>query len=216
VLSKRCWPVPIATGVRQLAEACYFPSRKVVSTEEEAMHIQPGQPVGHRACGGEAAAALAEIKRRQERVIETVLVPVWYWWVMAAGMVAIGVARDNGSAVVQAITIPLAVLVMAGLTARTIPAVRRRVQVHSTTQPGARGAAAIFALIVLVDAAIVTTAASLAAAHDPDSATIATAAGAAVLVIAGPLVNRYLGALMLRKARERISDDAPQAGTQKP
>ena len=119
------------------------------------MHTQPRQPTGHGGCGGEAAAALAEIKRRQERVIKTVLVPVWYWWVMAAGMVAIGVARDNRSAVVQAITIPLAVLVMAGLTARTIPAVRRRVQVHSTTQPGARGAAAIFALILLVDGAIV-------------------------------------------------------------
>jgi hypothetical protein len=180
------------------------------------MHTQPGQPAGHGARGGEAAGALAQIKRRQERVIKTVLVPVWYWWVMAAGMVAIGVARDNGSAVVLAITIPLAVLVMAGLTARTIPAVRRRVQVHSTTRPGARGAAAIFALIALVDVTIVATAASLAAAHDPDSATIATAAGAAVTVIAGPLVNRYVGALMLSKARQRISDDAPRAGTQNP
>jgi hypothetical protein len=178
------------------------------------MHTQSRQPVGHGASGGEAAAALAEIKRRQERVVETVLVPVWYWWIMAAGMVAIGAARDNGSAVVQAITIPLAVLVMAGLTARTIPAVRRRVQVHSTTQPGARGAAAISALILLIDVAIVTTAASLAGAHDRDAATIATAAGAAVTIIAGPLVNRYLGALMLSNARQQISDDAPQAGTQ--
>jgi hypothetical protein len=160
--------------------------------------------------GGEAATALVEIKRRQERVIKTVLVPVWYWWVMAAGMVAIGVARDTGSAVVEAIAIPLAVLVMAGLTAMTIPAVRRRVHVHGTTQPGARGAAAIFALIVLVDGAVLATAASLAAAHDPNPGTIGTAAGAAVIVIAGPLVNRYLGALMLSKARRRVSD-APQA-----
>jgi hypothetical protein len=180
------------------------------------MHIQPRQPASQGPCGGEAAAALAQIKRRQERVIKTVLVPVWYWWVMAAGMVAIGVVRDNGNAVVQAITIPLAVLVMAGLTARTIPAVRRRVQVHSTTQPGARGAAAIVVLIVVVDVAIVTTAASLAAAHDPDPATIATAVGAAVTIIAGPLVNGYLGALMLSKARQAISDDAPQAGTRNP
>ncbi|MGH2892031.1 MAG: winged helix-turn-helix domain-containing protein [Solirubrobacteraceae bacterium] len=88
---------------------------------------------------------------------------------MAAGMIAIGVARDSGSAVVEAIAIPMAVLVMAGLTARTIPAVRRRVQVHHTTHPGARGAAAIFALIVLVDGAIVATAASLAAAARPRS-----------------------------------------------
>jgi hypothetical protein len=179
------------------------------------MDMQQHQPVGSAADGGEAAAALAEIKRRQERVIKTVLVRVWYWWVMAGGMVAIGAARDTGNVVVEAVTIPLAVLVMAGLTARTIPAVRRRVQVHSTTQPGARGAAAIFALIVLVDVAIVATAASLAAAHDPDPGTIGTAAGAAVIVIGGPLVNRYLSALMLSKARRRVSD-APRAESQNP
>ena len=179
------------------------------------METQQHEPAGSGADGGEAAAALAEINRRQERVIKTVLVPVWYWWVMAAGIVAIGAARDNGKAVVQAITIPLAVLVVAGLTARTIPAVRRRVQVHSMTQPGGRGAAAIFALIVLVDVAIVATAASLAAAHDPDPGTIGTAAGAAVIVIGGPLVNRYLGALMLSKARRPVSD-GPQAGSQNP
>jgi hypothetical protein len=179
------------------------------------MGMQQHQPVGSAADGGEAAAALAEIKRRQERVIKTVLVPVWYWWVMAGGMVAIGAARDTGNGVVEAVTIPLAVLVMAGLTARTIPAVRRRVQVHSTTQPGARGAAAIFALIVLVDVAIVATAASLAAAHDPDPGKIGTAAGAAVIVIGGPLVNRYLSALMLSKARRRVSD-APRAESQNP
>ena len=180
------------------------------------MHTERGLPTSRGASRGEAAEALADIKRRQERVIKTVLVPVWYWWVMAAGMVAIGAARDTGNAVVQAITIPLAVLVMAGLTAMTIPAVRRRVQVHGTVRPGARGAAAIFALIALVDAAIIATAASLAAAHDPDAATIATLAGAAVIVIAGPLVNRYLGAVMVRKARQRISDDALQARMQNP
>jgi hypothetical protein len=69
-------------------------------------------------------------------------------------------------------------------------------------------------LIVLVDVATIVTAASLAAAHDPDPGTIGTAVGAAVLVTAGPLVNRYLGALMLSKARQQISEEAPRAGTQ--
>jgi hypothetical protein len=176
------------------------------------MDTQQTRPIGRGEGGGEPAAALAEIKRRQERVIKTVLVPVWYWWAMAAGMVAIGAARDTGSAVVQAIAIPLSVLVIAGLTARTIPAVRRRVQVHCSAQPGARGGVAIFALIMLVDGAVVATAASLGAAHNPHPATIGTAVGAAVLVIGGPLVNRYLGALMLSKARPRVSD-APQAAS---
>ncbi len=172
---------------------------------------QQPQPAGTGATGAEAAAALAEIQRRREQVIKAVLVPVWYWWAMAAGMVAIGAARDTGDLVVQAITIPLAALVMAVLTGAMIPAVRRRVQVHSATQPGARAAAAIFGLILLVDGAIVGTAAGLHAACLPYPGTIGTAAGAAVIVIAGPLVNRYLSRLMLSQARQQMND-APEAG----
>ena len=172
---------------------------------------QQPQSAGTGATGAEPAAELAEIQRRQGHVIKAVLVPVWYWWAMAAGIVAIGAARDSGDLVVQAITIPLAVLVMAVLTGAMIPAVRRRVQVYSATQPGARGAAAIFGLIVLVDGVIVGTAISLAAARARYPATIGTAAGAAVLVIGGPLVNKYLRRLMLSQIRQQMND-APEAG----
>jgi hypothetical protein len=161
---------------------------------------QQSQPPGTGLTSAEAAVALDEIQRRQEQVIKAVLVPGWYWWVMAAGMVTIGAARDSGDLMVQAITIPLAVLVMAGLTGAMIPAVRRRVQVHGATQPGTRGAAAIFGLIVLIDGVTAGTAASLAAARFPYPVTIGCAAGAAVLVVAGPLVNRYLRGLMLTQA----------------
>lgn len=44
----------------------------------------------------QAAAALADIRQRQQHVIDAVLVPPWHWWVVAAGMVAIGVAADAG------------------------------------------------------------------------------------------------------------------------
>ena len=172
---------------------------------------QQPQPAGTGATGAEAAAELAEIQRRQEQVIKAVLVPGWYWWAMAAAIVAIGVARDSGDLVVQAVMIPLAVLVIAVLIGATIPAVRRRVQVNSATQPDARAAAAIIGMIVLVDGVIISPAISLAAAHVPYPVTIGCAAGAAVLVIAGPLVNRYLHRLMLRQARQQMSD-APQAG----
>ena len=176
---------------------------------------QQPQPAGTGATAAEAAAAIAGIQRRQEHVIRAVLVPGWYWWAMAAGMVAIGAARDTGDLLAQAITIPLAALVMAALTGAMIPAVRRRVQVHSTTQPDARAAAAIFGLILLVNGAILGTAASLHAARSPYPGTIGTAAGAAVLVIAGPLVNRYLNRLMLSQAREHMNG-APEAGASTP
>jgi hypothetical protein len=177
--------------------------------------MQQPQPAGTGVTGAEAAAELAEIQRRQEHVIKAVLVPGWYWWAMAAGIVAIGAARDTGDLLAQAITIPLAALVMAVLTGAMIPALRRRVQVHSATQPDARGAAAIFGLILLVDGVTVGTAASLAAARFPYPVTIGTAAGAAVIVIAGPLVNRYLRRLMLSQARQQVND-APQAGGSTP
>jgi len=160
---------------------------------------QQPQPAGTGATRAEAAAELAEIQRRQEQVINAVLVPVWFWWVIAAAIVAIGAARDSGDLVVQAITIPLAVLVMAVLTGAMIPEVRRRVQVHTPPTHG-RTVAAIFGMIVLVDAVIVGTAASLAAAGDSHPATIGCAAGAAVLVIVGPLVNQYVRRLMLSQA----------------
>lgn len=180
--------------------------------EEKAMGgEQQPQPAGTGAAGAEAAAELAEIQRRQEQVIKAALVPVWYWWVLAAPIVAIGAARDSRDLVVQATVIPLAVLVMAVLIGASIPELRRRVKVHSNPQTVARTVAAIFGMIVLVDAAIVSTAASLAAARFRYPGIIGCAAGAAVLVIAGPLLNRYSRRLMLSQARRQIGG-APQAG----
>ena len=171
---------------------------------------QQPPPAGTGTARAEAAAELAEIQRRHEQVIKAVLVPVWYWWAVAAGIVAIGAARDSGDLVVQAITIPLAVLVMAVLTGAMIPEMRRRVQVHTTQT---RAPAAIIGMIVLVDGAILGTAASLHAAGFPYPGTIGCAAGAAVLVIAGPLVNQYLRRLMLSQARQQINDAPQAAGT---
>jgi quinol-cytochrome oxidoreductase complex cytochrome b subunit len=175
---------------------------------------QQPQPAGTGTSPAEAAAELAEIRRRQEQVLRSVLVPVWFWWVIAAAIVAIGAARDSGDLVVQAITIPLAVLVMVVLTAAMIPEIRRRVQVH-TTQTRAPTTAAIFGMIVLVDAAILGTAASLHAAGFRYPGTIGCAAGAAVLVIIGPLLNRYVRRLMLSQARQQMND-APEAGDYTP
>jgi len=175
---------------------------------------QQPPPAGTGTTGAEAAAELAEIQRQQEQVIKAVLVPVWYWWVIAAAIVAIGAARDSGDLAVQAITIPLAVLVMVVLTAAMIPELRRRVKVH-TPQTSARATAAIIGMIVLVDGAILGTAAGLHAAHLRYPGTIGCAAGAAVLVIVGPLVNRYVRRLMLSQARQQMND-APRAGDNTP
>ena len=59
---------------------------------------------------------------------------------------------------------------------------------------------------------IISVAASLAANHVRYPATIGCAAGAAVLVITGPLVVRYGRRLMLRQAQQKLTD-ARQAGS---
>ena len=161
------------------------------------------QPAGS-GTGAGAEAELAEIRRRQQQVIKTALVPAWCWWVLAAAMVAIGAARDSHDRVVLAVTIPLAVLVMAGAIIASIPEVRRRVRINSAAQPGARGAAAIAGLILAVNAVTIAASASLAAGGVPYPLTIGYAAGGAVLVTGGPRLNRYLGRLMRSKARQHV------------
>jgi hypothetical protein len=172
---------------------------------------QQPQPAGTGAAGTEAAAELAEIARRQEQVINATLVPGWVWWGYAAAIIAIGVARDSGDLAVNATVIPLAVLVMVGLTVATTPSWRHRVKVHDAAQPDGRVAAAIFLMDMLVAGVTIAIAASLAANHVHYPVTIGCAAGAAVLVIVGPLVNRYGRRLMLRQARQQLTD-ARQAG----
>lgn len=176
---------------------------------------QRSQPAGLEAAGAQAAAELAEIQRRQEQVIKTALVPAWYWCALAVPVIAYGAARDSQNLVVQATVIPLAALAAAALIGAGIPELRRRVKVRSAPRTTARMAAAIFGMIVLVDAVAVGTAASLAAHHFRYPVTIGCAAGAVVLVIAGTLLNRYSRRLMLRQVRQQTSG-APQAGGSTP
>jgi peptidoglycan/LPS O-acetylase OafA/YrhL len=168
---------------------------------------QPG------ATGTEAAAELAEIQRRQEQVINATLLPGWVWWGYAAAIIAIGAARDSGKPAVEATVIPLAVLVIVVLTVATTPSWRHRVKVNEATQPDGRLAAAIFLMDMLVAGVTIAIAASLAANHVHYPATIGCAAGAAVLVIVGPLVNRYGRRLMLRQARQQLTDARQAEGS---
>jgi hypothetical protein len=126
--------------------------------------------------------------------------------VMAAAIVAIGAARDSHDRVVLAIAIPLAALTMAVLIIATIPGVRRRVRVRGAVIPAAQAAIAIPGLILLVDGVTIAASASLTDHRVPHPLTIGYAAGAAALVIAGPLLNRYFNRLMLSNARQHIAD----------
>ena len=144
-----------------------------------------------------AAAALAEIGRRQTQVIEAVLVPGWYWWAVGAAMVVIGAAADYRHTVVLAVAIPVAALVIAGLTGAMIFGAYRRVRVRDTDLLGGRGAVAIVGLVGLVVGLTLGVGFGLRALGSPAPATIATAVGAVVLAAGGPLLMRRLRRIML-------------------
>jgi hypothetical protein len=162
----------------------YLPYRREIVVSG---HLQPE----------EAARALAQIHQRQGKVIDAVLIPAWYWWAVAAGMVAIGAAADTHDAVVLAVVIPIAAVLIAALTAGMIFAAYRHAQVRSNELLGGRGAVAIVGFVWLVVALTLGIGFALRAvgAHLP--ATIATAIGGAALVTGGPILMRKLRDIML-------------------
>ncbi len=145
----------------------------------------------------EATSALAQIRRQQGKVIDAVLVPAWYWWAVAAGMVAIGAAVDTGDAVVLAVAIPIAAVVIAALTVAMIFGAYQHAQVRSSELLGSRGAVAIVGFVWLVVALALGIGFALRAggAHLP--ATIATTIGGVALVTGGPFLMRKLREIML-------------------
>jgi hypothetical protein len=74
--------------------------------------------------------------------------------------------------------------------------------------PAAQAAIAIPGLILLVDGVLIPTSLGLAEHGVPQPNTIGYATGAAMLVIAGPLPNRYFGRLMLTNSAVHV----PRAG----
>lgn len=145
----------------------------------------------------EAADSLAEVRRRQRQLIDAVLIPGWYWWVVAAAMIAIGLATDTRRLVVLAIVIPIAVAVIAALTGGMIFGAYRHARVRSRELLGARGALSIVGFVWLVVGLTLGSGFALRAADSSAPATIATVIGAAALVIGGPVLGRWLRQTML-------------------
>jgi hypothetical protein len=145
----------------------------------------------------EAANSLAEVRRLQRQVIDAVMVPMWYWWAVAAAMIAIGLAVDARRPVMLAIVIPLAAAVLAAMTGAMIFGAYRRARVRSPELLGARGAMAIVGFVWLIVGLTLGTGFALRAAGSSAPATIATVVGGAAIVVGGPLLGRWLRRTML-------------------
>jgi hypothetical protein len=155
----------------------------------------------------EAAAALAQIRSSQEQVIRAALIPAWYWWAVAVGMVAIGAAVDTREPVVLGVVIPIVALGIAALTLAMIFGAGRGARIKSDELLGGRGALAIVGFVWVIVGLTLGIGFGLRAAGVPDPATIATAAGALGLALSGPGLNRRLGKIMLSN-RAGLGDPA--------
>jgi len=145
---------------------------------------------------GEAADALAEIRRRQQQVINRAIVPPWYWWVVGALMVILAVGVDTRPHLALGITIPVFV---AGMLAATGAAVRGQfldARVHNELLDGT-GVMAILVFDALIVGCTIGIAFALRAAGVSHPATIACAAGGVAMGLGGPVLNRQLRRIML-------------------
>jgi hypothetical protein len=145
----------------------------------------------------EAAAALAEVQRRQRQLIDSAAIPLWYWSVVAAAMIAIGAAVDTKRAAVLAVVIPCAVVVLVALTSAMIFGLPGRARVRGNELLGPRGALAIVGFVWLILGLTLGIGFALRAVGSPAPATIATAIGGVAMIAAGPFLSRWLRQTML-------------------
>jgi hypothetical protein len=144
---------------------------------------------------GEAARALDEIRLRQAQVIETAIVPNWYWWLVGALNVELGVAVDTRTPMAIGVGVPVFVL---GMLVGTGWVVRHAVHVkvrNDLLLP--RGVLLLVSFILLVVGVTLALAFSLRAAGVTHPATLGNLLGALLLGAGGPVVMRSLRRMML-------------------
>jgi hypothetical protein len=144
----------------------------------------------------EAARALTEIDQRQEQVIRLAVIPNWYWWAIAALMVALAAAVDTRQGLI--IGIGTAVFV-AGVLITTGAMVFRAV---GSAQPrndllGPGGVVAILGFVAVTIGVSLAIGFILKASVVSYAATIAVSVPAVMLVVGGPMLMRYLQGRML-------------------
>jgi uncharacterized membrane protein len=152
---------------------------------------------------GDAAAELAEIEKRQAGVIDAVLVPRWYWWVVGLLLVPIGLAADSHQRTATAVVAVVMALVIAGVSVWMISGAYPGARVHPATLGGA-GALYIVGFVWVVVGVSLVVAFGLQAAGVAYPATIGTALAAVMLIGGGPvLMSRLRRGMVARSAAAR-------------
>jgi len=149
---------------------------------------------------GDAARELAEITKRQAGVIDAVLVPRWYWWVVGILLVPIGLAADSHQRTATALVAVLIALLIAGISVWMVSGAYPGARVHPAVL-GAPGALYIVGFVWLVVGVSLVVAFGLQAADVAYPATIGTALAAVMLIGGGPiLMSRLRRSMVARSA----------------
>ena len=147
----------------------------------------------------DAASELAEIGRRQAGVIETVLIPGWFWWVVGLLLIPIGVAVDSRQRTATAVVAIIVVLIVAALSVWMITGRYRGARIHPATL-GSAGSLYLVGFIWLVVGVSLVVAFGLQAMGVSLPATIGTILAAALLIIGGPLLMSRLRNVMVQNS----------------
>lgn len=140
---------------------------------------------------GDAAKELAEIESRQAGVIQAVLVPRWYWWVVGVLLVPLGVVADSHQRVATAVVAIAVALMIAALSVWMITGAYRGARIHPATL-GSAGSLYIVGFVWLVVGVTLVVAFGLQALGNSYPGTIGTILAAAMLIVGGPLLMARL------------------------
>jgi hypothetical protein len=149
----------------------------------------------------EAGKALTEISRRQEQVIDAASVPSWYWWVVAAASVALGLVADGRDPVAIGVVAVIYAIGVAVLTVWVIVGGVRHVKVNERML-GPEGAGLIIGFIGLVVVGTLAIAFALRSAGVAQAGTLSTLVCGVALVIGGPALTSRLRMVMQRHRAE--------------
>ncbi len=135
----------------------------------------------------EAEGALATVDLRRRRVIEEIGLPGWYWWGLALGWIAVGIAADSGVVWLAA----SATVIFGAVHANVVPRVasgRHRTQQLSVKAELAGRRTALLVVLAVAALGLVTVAAGFALSADGarDPSIIASIFVAVVILLGGP------------------------------
>ena len=145
----------------------------------------------------EAERALAEIDRRHGQVVDLLNIPWWFWPSVAALQVALGVAVDTRRPAVIGVVVPVYVvgMVVANVKA-TMGSWRWARPRRDLVDPA--GVLAILGFVGGIVAVSLGIAFTLRAIGTAYPATWGVSAGAVLMIVGGPGLNRYLRRRMLQ------------------